>query len=100
MQSVYDVLTTLPDTTTFVRLIRVARNDPTVASLTDPSFVGTVFVPTDNVSHEQVQQASQPADGSKKEDRCPVWTCQADCATLPACNMSTVTPLPPRHSQR
>jgi hypothetical protein len=46
---VYDVLSTLPDTTTFVRLIRVARNDPTVASLTDPNFVGTVFVPTDNV---------------------------------------------------
>ncbi|KAL6762111.1 hypothetical protein V8C86DRAFT_2525227 [Haematococcus lacustris] len=45
-KSVYDVAASLPDTTLFAQLIRVARADPTVAQLTDPGFVGVVFAPT------------------------------------------------------
>ncbi|GFH13794.1 hypothetical protein V8C86DRAFT_441144 [Haematococcus lacustris] len=45
-KSVYDVCASLPDTTQFAQLIRVARADPTVAQLTDPGFVGVVFAPT------------------------------------------------------
>ncbi|GFH17717.1 hypothetical protein HaLaN_14407, partial [Haematococcus lacustris] len=48
-KSVYDVAASLPDTTLFAQLIRVARADPTVAQLTDPGFVGVVFAPTNKI---------------------------------------------------
>ncbi|KAJ9519663.1 hypothetical protein QJQ45_013290 [Haematococcus lacustris] len=60
-KSVYDVAASLPDTTLFAQLIRVARADPTVAQLTDPGFVGVVFAPTNKLIkvHMIVGQALQ-----------------------------------------
>jgi hypothetical protein len=47
---VYAYCSGLDRLSTFTRLINVSNSDATVAQLSDPAFVGTVFLPVDDVS--------------------------------------------------